>query len=418
MTESSILHVWAGQAAGGAVPGQRLKVLIVDDEEAVVRHLADGLNLLGFATDVAHSASEALLRLEADPGIGVVVTDVRMPGGDGLLLAQRILRERRGLSALKVILITGHATLNDGAAAVRAGVSDFIRKPFRLAEAAAAVRVALDAAEAARAEEAHRLDRMARIGELERLRDELASRLTPTEALLRVSPDTASVYSPNLAADVRAISHALRTPLNHIAGGAELLAADGHHRQESGLDYLRNGLRDAVQAVELVEELHLAGQPTGASLQDDVDLAMVAASVVRQLARPCTEKGVSLTLLPAAAVPRTRGSEAVVHRILMHATRSALDWIPHGGSIEIELAQPTEKEGHRWCTVTVLSCTDRQSPIPPAGLTFPKTSSPFRDTHEGLRYAITRRLVANIDGAVTTWSPDRRTMAIRIALPG
>ena len=126
---------WANGAAIG--------VLVVDDEPVVAEQLAQGLAAHGLRTGFVHNATDALARLDADPGIGVVVTDIRMPGGDGLGLAQKILSQRPASAAVEVIIITGHATIDDATAAVRTGVADFLRKPFRLAEAVQAVTKAM-----------------------------------------------------------------------------------------------------------------------------------------------------------------------------------------------------------------------------------------------------------------------------------
>jgi len=98
----------------------------------------------------AGSSSEALSLLHESPDIAVVVTDIRMPHGTGLELAQSVLRARKGAMATEVILITGHATTDDVTEAVRLGACDFLHKPFRLAEVERAVRKASQRAQACR----------------------------------------------------------------------------------------------------------------------------------------------------------------------------------------------------------------------------------------------------------------------------
>ena len=136
--------------AEGVLRKDSLKILIVDDERDVARHLADGLRLLGFRTEVAHAVDEALSLMDALPEIGVVIADMHMPGGDGLRLAEQVLRERHGRRAVRVILITAFVALADGISAGKGGVSALLYKPFGLAEAARAARGALDEVEKAR----------------------------------------------------------------------------------------------------------------------------------------------------------------------------------------------------------------------------------------------------------------------------
>lgn len=144
-------------------PALPLGVLVVDDESWVAEELADGLRDAGFPVRVAQSAAEALRRLASEPEIGVVVTDLRMPGEDGLSLARRLLEDRRGERALRLVVMTGHATIDDATAAVRTGVFDFLRKPFALDEMLAVVGTALDAAAREREEAALRHSTMSRL---------------------------------------------------------------------------------------------------------------------------------------------------------------------------------------------------------------------------------------------------------------
>lgn len=129
-----------------------LSVLVVDDEAWLAEELADGMGSAGIAARIVHSAAEALAVLATDATIGVVVTDLRMPGQDGLSLARHLIEGRRPEHALKLVVMTGHATIDDAAAAVRTGVFDFLRKPFALDEMLSAVTKALDAARRERCE--------------------------------------------------------------------------------------------------------------------------------------------------------------------------------------------------------------------------------------------------------------------------
>ena len=101
-------------------------VLLIDDDRQLLRATAQTLELADFAVTPLGSATEALPRIEADfPG--VVVSDIRMPGMDGLQLFERI----RGIDAeIPVILVTGHGDIPTAVKAIQDGVYDFIAKPF------------------------------------------------------------------------------------------------------------------------------------------------------------------------------------------------------------------------------------------------------------------------------------------------
>jgi DNA-binding NtrC family response regulator len=104
-----------------------LAVLIVDDEPLIADETSIGLKLEGYDTLIAESASEARAILAFRPDIGVLLSDVRMPGTDGIALANQVLEGRGSHDALSVILMTGHAEH-----VPPAGVAACIAKPFSM----------------------------------------------------------------------------------------------------------------------------------------------------------------------------------------------------------------------------------------------------------------------------------------------
>ena len=103
-----------------------MKVAIVDDERDMRASIGQWLALSGFETETFPSAEEALKGIKPDYP-GVVVTDVRMPGMDGIALLKRLLALDSGLP---VILITGHGDVPMAVEAMRLGAWDFLEKPF------------------------------------------------------------------------------------------------------------------------------------------------------------------------------------------------------------------------------------------------------------------------------------------------
>jgi response regulator RpfG family c-di-GMP phosphodiesterase len=101
-------------------------ILVVDDEPAVRALTARWLEAIGFLARAAASAEQALDVMATDSA-GVVVCDVRMPGHDGLWLAEQ-LRSRYPETA--VIMATGGQDLDAAVASLRLGVLDYLVKPF------------------------------------------------------------------------------------------------------------------------------------------------------------------------------------------------------------------------------------------------------------------------------------------------
>ncbi len=103
-----------------------MKIAIVDDERDMRQSIGQWLALSGFDTETFASAEEALKALTPDyPGI--IISDIRMPGMDGM----QFLRKLKGLdSTLPVIMITGHGDVPMAVEAMRLGAFDFLEKPF------------------------------------------------------------------------------------------------------------------------------------------------------------------------------------------------------------------------------------------------------------------------------------------------
>ena len=103
-----------------------MKIAIVDDEKDMRQSISQWLSLSGFDTETYGSAEEALRCLNSDfPGI--VVSDIKMPGMDGM----QFLKKLRGVdSSLPVIMITGHGDVPMAVEAMRVGAFDFLEKPF------------------------------------------------------------------------------------------------------------------------------------------------------------------------------------------------------------------------------------------------------------------------------------------------
>ena len=101
-------------------------ILVVDDDEDILRLLSMRLRARGFRVSTATSAEEGLARIAVDPP-RAVVSDVRLPGRDGLALFEEIRTTR---PTLPVILLTAHGTIPDAVDATSRGVFGYLTKPF------------------------------------------------------------------------------------------------------------------------------------------------------------------------------------------------------------------------------------------------------------------------------------------------
>ena len=174
-------------------PGVRL--LLIEDEPALREGLRQSLEVLGFETHCFGSADRALEVL-ATVHPDVVLTDLRLPGMDGLAVLDRC----RALDgALPVVLMTGHGDIPTAVEAMRGGAYDFLEKPFQrdrlvaiLRRAAAQRRLSLENQSLReRLASASGLDEMLRgnTPRIRGLRDQIL-RIAPTPADVLVSGET------------------------------------------------------------------------------------------------------------------------------------------------------------------------------------------------------------------------------------
>jgi two-component system, LuxR family, response regulator FixJ len=125
-------------------------VFIVDDDVSFLRSLSRLLRASGFQVVIHDSAVEFLAELRPDTN-GCVITDLMMPGMDGMALQEAI---RKTGSALPIIFLTGHGDIPTTVQAMRRGADDFLTKHAPKADLLAAVHRALAHHEQQRTERA------------------------------------------------------------------------------------------------------------------------------------------------------------------------------------------------------------------------------------------------------------------------
>jgi len=129
------------------VPAPRASVIVVDDDPAVTKVICALLGQDGIDAVTARSGALALEALEERP-IDVVITDLRMPGMDGMELLGRITAE---WPEIPVVMLTAHGTVPTAVEAMKRGAADFVLKPFDREELLFVVKKALSRAHHAEA---------------------------------------------------------------------------------------------------------------------------------------------------------------------------------------------------------------------------------------------------------------------------
>lgn len=212
-------------------------VLIVDDDTALLEALPQALNLRieGVEVHISDTALEAL-KLIREHDYDAIVSDIKMPGMDGLALLEKIKELRPGVPTL---LITGHGEHDLAVRALRGGAYDFIQKPIDRDYLVAALQ---------RAIQAHQL--RSRVFE-----QQLALALHAKSLERIVQKRTHELVEANATKDklLKIVSHELKTPLTSLKGMTQLLLRQS--KKIDSAEVVSMGLEDMERSLRRIEVL-------------------------------------------------------------------------------------------------------------------------------------------------------------------
>jgi two-component system, LuxR family, response regulator FixJ len=184
----------------------KVKVYVIDDDEAMRDSLNFLLDSAGLEVTLFETAQHFL---DALPGLdfGCVVSDVRMPGVDGIELLKRM---KAGQSKFPILIMTGHGDVPLAVEAMKLGAIDFLEKPFEDDRLTGMIEAAIRQAEPAAKDDAVTQDIAARIATLsprerqvmEGLIAGLSNKLIARD--YDISPRTIEVYRANVMTKMQA----------------------------------------------------------------------------------------------------------------------------------------------------------------------------------------------------------------------
>lgn len=277
-------------------------VLLVDDEEGIRRVLGVAIADAGYTVVTAENGAQALDILENND-IPLIVTDIRMPGMDGLELLQKI---KRSWPDSEVVMITGHGDVASAIKSLRLGAADFITKPFHD-----------DALEISLFRALEKINIREQLREytenLEHLVLEKSKELVEAERMAAVGQTVASM------------SHAIK----NVAGGLE----GGMFVLEKGLElenqeYLRQGWEMVRRDVKRIKNLSmdLLDYAKPVSLNPvETDPNGPASQVYNLMTSQAQSGGVDLILELADDLPTMRMDPDAVHECLTNLVSNAID---------------------------------------------------------------------------------------------
>jgi two-component system response regulator FixJ len=197
-------------------------VFVVDDDEAALHSLVLLLRSDGFHARGFHSAIDFLGALEPEAR-GCVITDVRMPGMDGV---ERIKNLKAMHCPLPVIVITGHADVTVAVQAMKAGAAELVEKPYESELILRHVRACLEDNDALVDADAARQRMMRRLDSLTTRERQVLDLIVKggsnkvVAAQLSISPRTVEIYRANVMSKMRADSLSDLVRMTLAAGAA------------------------------------------------------------------------------------------------------------------------------------------------------------------------------------------------------
>lgn len=267
--------------------GMTARILVVDDEAPLMRVLCETLQNEGHVAVGCTSGSQALLTLQ-EPGsaFGLILTDLMMPGMDGITL----LREACRRDPLLVgVMMTGVGTITTAVEAMQAGALDYILKPFRLFEAMPVISRALAIRQL-------RVENRA----LERTVREHAAEL--------------ELKNQELEAFSYSVSHDLRAPLRRIDQFVHILTSDhGDSLNPTAKRLLdRIGVNTTLMS-SLIDDLLELSQVTQAPLTiEAVDVSEEARAIVETLRAQEPQRTVTVSIVLGITWQADRGLARIV----------------------------------------------------------------------------------------------------------
>ncbi len=277
-------------------------ILLVDDEEGIRKVLGLSLADRGYRVLTAENAEQGLA-LFREAGPEIVLTDIKMPGMDGLELLRIVKAEDPDT---EVVLITGHGDLELAIQGIKRDATDFVTKPI----SDDALEIALG-----RARERRAMRRAIRehTEHLERLVEQKTRALIAAERLAAMGQAVAG------------LSHAIKNLASGLEGGIFLL---GKGLELDRRNYLEQGWEMLKVHVEKLRNLSLEmlryARPE-ALKPAPVDPALPARQVAELLAPAAQAAGVRLTLEAAPGLARAELDAEALHRCLMNLVGNGID---------------------------------------------------------------------------------------------
>ena len=311
---------------GGIPLLDHARLMVVDDEESLRITTAAILEKEGYTVDTASSGNEAV-DLLANADYDLVLTDLHMEGGEGLMVLNEI---RRNAPLTISVVLTGFASVESAIAALQEGAYDYLVKPCDIETMKHTIRRGVEHRRLMLAEQKARAD-------LEQLNLDLEQRIADrTAELTRLNMELAEA---NRAKDVflATLSHELRTPLTPVVGWIKLLRS-GNLDAKSIAQALDAIERNAWLQARLIDDLLDTSRIATGKLQfeprpTDLNAAVKAALDTVLATAAARNIDLSIKLEPSTLV--TMGEPVRLQQIAWNLVSNAIKFTDPGGKVTV-----------------------------------------------------------------------------------
>jgi signal transduction histidine kinase len=313
---------------------QNIRLLLVDDETSFLNPVAKRLKKRGITPESASGGEQCLLILESQ-SIDVVVTDIKMPGMDGIQLLKAI---KDKYPDIEVILLTGQASIQDGVEGIKAGAFDYLTKPIEIEQLLEKIHLAYEKI----------VDRQEKRKEAEfrvKYLEEVWTQIVQSEKLASLG---------RLAAGV---AHEINNPLTGILlyGNMMLEKLEDNNPLKQHLKYV---LEDANRCKEIVKNL-LAYSRQNSPSKEQFELNSLVQSSLSLIEEHKIFKNISLVKEPADYSIPIYADKNQLTQVVINLVMNAVDAMDERGKLTIR----TYRDGKSG--MACLEVQDSGTGIPP-----------------------------------------------------
>ena len=278
------------------------RILVVDDEPDILRFLSRSFLGGGYSVVTANDSEKALEYLKRDH-FNLVLSDIKMPGLDGLTLLKKV---KESSPTTEVIMMTGYASVESAVGSIKMGAFDYLPKPFTLQEILTVVKRALEHYEA--------------IHDLSQYRD----------------------WEQTKEDFLRNTSHELRTPLTSIMSASKFLVdefkREGELKGSAHARILTIVHRNSNRMLQLIDDLlesfrFGAGKVVLNKTRFSVEKMMK--ETVEEFLAPCQERRLRLHSRIEHGLPGIEGDPVKIRQAVLNLIGNAMKFTRAGGEITL-----------------------------------------------------------------------------------